>query len=550
MSLNNSFNAIKAKLIKIHELWQHDLLTSQELLKFCNDRKVKIYDHKAIDSLWALGFLRADLIVSENKVDLEGLELVHVMQNQYFYLDNRRLQERSGGYGGSFSGIEPTQGVIPYFHPFRFYVLYHVERIFSQRITSTQFLSNPQGLIRLSELEIEYKTQFTSGGKICDLFDQWNRIAEASIILEPYSYERVYGLIKYSFPDTEETIKKKHIEYRSHIDKIINLDDRLIFEEYRQKLCCSAEDIDSNKSIHVLLRLTSWHRRNKIKDAIGGSLVLLSMAEIIRRPLEKALNIKLPEEDELGYGQWMAGGRQALYGTERVLDASKEEIKDFLVDAGLDFGIKVRCYLEGETEFGAIDYALGNIGSIQLIDLKGQFIEGRGKGLSFRASLENDLKAKIFSFVILDADREDFVRVVKSAAKDDILSGGFFLSSPDIEFDNFSLENLLEIVCKLCSKLKVDTLCRDKITEEAISAKTGNDFFKALKRVGIDKSVTKGKSWGAALMEYALENDIECQIVEAAKLIARASRVKFQYSRDRFSVNPETGKHVERNNKN
>ncbi len=129
-----------------------------------------------------------------------------------------------------------------------------------------------------------------------------------------------------------------------------------------------SEDIDSNKSLHVLLRLTSWHQRNKLKNAIGGSVLRLTMAEIIRRPLEAALKIELPEEDEMGYGQWFNGARKALYGTNRVLDAPKEEIKDFLVEAGLDFGVKVRCYLEGETEFGAINYALGSYCQIWCIE--------------------------------------------------------------------------------------------------------------------------------------------------------------------------------------
>ena len=549
MSLNNNLNTIRAKLIESNELWQHELLTSQKFLKFCNDRNLKIYDYKKIDALWALGFLRADLVLSEQRINLEGFEFVCKKQDQYFYLDNRKLRAREKGYGGSFSEIELIPEASPYFHPFKYYALYHVKRIFSQKIDLFQFFINPQGIINLSKLEIEHQEEFTSSERICELFDQWNRIAEAAIILEPYSFGSIHNSVRYSFSDTLESMEEKLNEYRSYIHNVIESDDRQIFEEYRQKLCCSAEDLDSNKTLHVLLRLTSWHQRNKIKDAIGGSMLLLTMAETMRRPLEAALNIKLPEEDEMGYGQWFNGARKLLYGSDRVLDAPKHEIKDFLMEAGLDFGVKVRCYLEGETEFGAINYALGDIIPIQLINLKGQFIESKGKGLAFRDSLENDLKAKNFSFVILDADRDDFVRVVQKAAKDDVLSGGFFLSSPDIEFENFSLDDLVEVVCILCAKQNVEIPDKTRIRKAKEKEKTGEEFFKALKRIDLNKSVTKGEAWGAALMEYAIKNKIDCQIVKAANLILHASTIKFQYSRDRFCVHPDTGEPVERNKK-
>lgn len=550
MSLSNSLKIIREKLIKSSELWQHQLLTSQELISFCKDRNIRVYDYKNIDALWALGFLRADLVYSERKIGLEGLEFVCEKQDQYLYLDNRKLKVRESGYGRSFSEINPISEITPYFHPFRFYVLYHFERIFSQKINFFQFFLNPEGIINISKSEIEHLVEFTSSDQICDLFDQWNSIAEISIVLEPYSFQSVYNSVRYSFVDTLESMEKKLNEYRSYINEIIKSDDRAILEEYRQKLCCNAENIDSNKSLHVLLRLTSWHKRNNIKGAIGGAMLLLTMAEIIRRPLEAALKINLPEEDQMGYGQWFEGARKILYGTDRVLDTPKNEIKDFLSEVGLDFGVKVRCYLEGETEFGAIKYALGDFGSIQLINLKGQVIERHSKGLAFRDSLKNDLQAKIFSFVILDADREDFVRVVKNAAKDDILSGGFFFSSPDIEFENFSSDNLIEVVCNLCAKQDVEIPDKATIRKATILAKTGKEFFRALRHIGINESITKGETWGANLMEYAIENQLDCKLIKAANLILHASTVKFQYARDRFRINPDTGESLKRDNEN
>jgi len=546
MALVNQLNAMRAALIKTPELWQHDLLTVQKFWKFCSDRGVRAFNYEVIESLWALGFIRADLLMCDEKLAIQGLELLFEEQNCFFYLDKRVLEPRSDGYGGSFKDASLEKNIRPYFHPFRFYVLYHVLRVFDFNISTTQFLSNPEGQIRVSETQNEYFSQFTSTNKFCDLFDKWNITAEASIALEPYTYGKIYGHLRIRFPDTEETLAKKMEDYADKLSKIIEQSDQKIFEEKRQELCQNAEQIDSNKSLHVLLRLTSWHKKNKLDGDIGGALLLLSMAETIRRAFEKSLGIELPEEDELGFGQWMPGARKALYGSERALDAPKEAIRDFLVDAGLDFGTKVRCYVEGPTEYGALSYAFGEMEGVQIINLRGQFIEKKGKGVAFRESLKHDLKAKVFSYVILDKDRDDYVRSVKKAAEEDILSGGFFLSSPDVEFENFSLDQLVDVVCELCGESNVDMPDKSAILKEVAGVKNGKSFFKALDGAGVDTSVTKGEDWGRALMKYAIDNDIDCSLFDAAQKVAHAASIKFQYSRDKFRVDVNTGKPIAR----
>ena len=537
---------VRKKLIESDELWQHKLLTCQELCKFCKERKIRISNYNSIRKLWHLSLIRADLVQSDHEINIEGLKFVCKKQDTYQYLDLRELPKREKGYGGSFSDINFIDGVVPYFHPYRFLVLFHVVRLFSSHINSTQFLSSPQGTIELASQENEYLTKFTSSSKICELFNLWNKISEAAIILEPYSYGDVYGRINCSFHDSLETAKKKLSKYRIFINKIITLEDQHVFEEYRRKLCISAEEIDNNKRLHVLLRLTSWHKDNKLQGAIGGSMVLLSMAEVIRRPLEKALSIELPEEDELGFGAWMKGARKMVYGSERVLDAQKQEIKDFLVEAGLDFGIKARCYLEGEIELGALNYALGKINGVQFINLKGQVVEKKGKGLSFRNSLEADLKAGIFSFIILDADRADFVRVVKKASKEQVFHGAFYLSTPDFEFENFSSRELTEVYFRLSKQNGMALENKNEIIEKTSSTKTNGNFFKALKQAGADDSITKGEQWGAALMEYAFEKNKDCQIITAAQQILRSLRVKFHRSLEKEKIDSNTGKLVER----
>ena len=184
--------------------------------------------------------------------------------------------------------------------------------------------------------------------------------------------------------------------------------------------------LDDNKVLHVLIRLTTWHDRQNVKSALGGCMLLLSMAEVIRRGMEDALGREFREEDELGFGQWMQGARRLLYGAERVLDAPQTALRVFLSEAGIDYGTKVRCYLEGDTEYGALNAAVGRFGGIEFINLRGQFAEKRGRGLAFRDSLRNDVQAHVFSFIIMDTDNGDYVRVVRKAADHDMICGRFF----------------------------------------------------------------------------------------------------------------------------
>ena len=79
------------------------------------------------------------------------------------------------------------------------------------------------------------------------------------------------------------------------------------------ELCREAENLEPNDDIRRLIRLTKRYRIERIKGRLGGSVYLLSMAEMIRRAAETAFETELPEEDEFGYG----GGKRP-----RVLSTS------------------------------------------------------------------------------------------------------------------------------------------------------------------------------------------------------------------------------------
>jgi len=108
-------------------------------------------------------------------------------------------------------------------------------------------------------------------------------------------------------------------------------------ERIREGLCINAEMLDKNKDVHTLLRLSQGKFRQNVKGRIGGSLVLLTMAEVIRRATEKAFNLELCEEDELGFGMTPLDMKEYLYGEKRLLE-SRGGALQYIRTFELDFG--------------------------------------------------------------------------------------------------------------------------------------------------------------------------------------------------------------------
>jgi hypothetical protein len=542
------FEQQREKLMRDPNLWQNDLLSPQKFWKLAKDKGIQIFNYKTICALWDAGFVRADVVISKKEVEETSLMLAYEDGGYYYYIDQRKLPQQDDGYGGCMAGFELDSDIELLFHPFRLYPLYHVARAFNSWSTSTQYLSHPPGLIEAAELQMEQFDRWTAKQEFCDRFDFWNKIAETAIVLEPASYYRVFYSLRWRFPDDEESIINKLDEYENDLNKVLAKLEVVPLEEARKELCVSAEMLDDNKVLHVLLRLTSWHKKQNLKGDVGASLLFLSMAEIIRRSVEKAHDIELPEEDELGFGQWFDGARKSLYGAERVLDAPKTEIRDFMAELGLDCGTKVRCYVEGETELGAIKHVFEGIGGIEIVNLRGQVIEKKGKGVSFKDALKNDAKSYVFSFVFLDGDVEHNIRAVKKAAEEDIICGRFFISNPDFEFENFSYEDLVEVAISVAEEANLTPPDRGEMQNKKGGIETANQFFKALYDVApeISRYCKKSEVWGEALMKFANESDKKTPCTEAVRQVLLANRAKYSISREKYRIDPETGELIER----
>jgi hypothetical protein len=503
----DKLSAQRSELAKTPEIWQFDLLTPEKLYQYSKDRGVPVLNADTIKDLWCIGILRSDLIISSKRLEIPSVEFISEDNDGYTYSDKRTVEHRANGYGGSFSNrMAEYDSVELLFHPFRLYVLYHVDRIFGMLCpTSTQYLLNPEGILTVSKYKIDLLNRSTAEEEFAERFENWNRLAELAIVLEPTAYSAVFHVLRSRYPYTPETLDAKLQECRENIRSLFSDFSVKDINKIRSKFCQAAELLDNNKMVHVLLRLMSQHERLKLRSTLGGSMQFLCMAEIIRRAAEDSLDQRLPEEDELGFGQWMPGARKTIYGTERILDSSWETRRDFLTSMGLDYGVKVRCYVEGDTEYGAFASAVGDAGGTEFINLRGHVVEKKGKGLSFAASLKNDQKSHIFSVVVMDQDREDHIRALNKAKDKEVFFGESFISSPDFEFANFTIDEMIDVLIELEGD-NIQIPARDEIFSILEQAQSGKQFFGFLKKNGLFQKVGKGEAWGKALMKYALQH--------------------------------------------
>jgi len=554
MSRANS-EVLRSMLAANPDLWRFGLLTALQLGQFTREHGLLLW-HDAVESLWQSGLLRCDVLIADHAVASPSFELVCEKNGRFQYCDMSHVVQRPEGFGGIFKANETVE--VPgqlLFHPFRVFVLYHIVRVFRFAPMSTQYLQHPNGLAKLSRTHVEILDKMTSTTRFAERLEYWNAVAELAVALEPISYGQVFlgdcllpNHIKADLAVTEDAYGKTAAEVLSQIgvEEI---------ENARSELIRAAELLDPNKLVHVLLRLTAKHERLKLRGQLGGSMLLLCMAELVRRATERVLETKLPEEDELGFGQWMDRARALLYGTERILDAPPETQRDFLTSMGLDRGTKARCYVEGPTELGALRSAVGEGAGIRFTNLRGQVSAKRGKGLGFADELESDRRSNVFSVVVLDGDRQDNVRALKKAAEDGRFFGVFCISSPDFEFANFKAEELLDVWLEFVSRDPRESPVKPADDASIKRVRSPDQFIKYLREHDLPP-LEKSEAWGEALMAYALKGERLPEghteageirpIVRVARNLMTARRAGYERSVAQYRVDPETGRLVDR----
>jgi len=535
------------------------LLLPEQLAKLAQTLGMGWFSGEDVVGLWRTGILRADFVSLPAACDLTGLLPLRTspeVDGSVCYVDARTIQHRPDGFGSSFAQVDSAVwGATLKFHPFRLFVLHHVERTLKIETANCQYLLFEDGVRTIAQRRLDDVRRWTSSVEFGQRFDYWNCVCEAAIIAEPLVHSPAHAS---ALPSPSDAVPKSEHEVRVR-EYLAQLGERDI-HQMREDLAFTAETLDDNRAVHVLLRLMHSRERSRLKGRLGGAMHLLAMAEAIRRIAEEVLDKSLPEEDEIGPGQWFPGARKLLYGSDRVFDARRHHLRDYLTQLGLDFGVKVRCYVEGDTELGALDHAVGDLSHVQLVDLAGRFAERGGKGLAFSESLDADKKAGVFSVILLDGDRRDNIRVVERAAKEDRFAGSFFVATPDFECANFSVRELIDIALSISHESNPATPGaangrRDELIRRGTGVTNNLELLQLLSEGGIS-DVSKHAGWGRALMSHAIQHPhfgaddprsgTKRQIVEAVEVILRIGSIGFQRSLARERVDPSSGRAVPR----
>lgn len=489
------------------DLWQFKLLDARQLSEFAGDRGASFYRHQ-IEQLWQVGLLRADLIKSKTPfLDEDAVDIGQDDWGNYQYISDRKMKTPTDGWLAAYDRVPklPTD-VELFFHPFRYFLLNRIQLILATaRGHSFQSLISRESVMELADTHLKHLHGFMVSTDFLPVMEYLTSIADLAIAMEPLFFDKIYGHSSRPVSvSREQMTQKKEVLRDKARHLLLELGEKRVGEA-RRVLVVDAERLDPNTNVHVILRLANGHLREDLKGRLGGSMHLLAMAEMIRLAAEDAFGKHLPEEDEIGFGYLMPSQKEMRYGSKRLFDGDFRGSNAFLRGLGLDYSVRVRWYVEGDTEAGALEALFGHFGPFESVNLSGQVSASSRKGLAFRDDLTRDDRAGVFSFVTIDGDRDDYVRVLKRAAEDDIFCGEFDISNPDFEFRNFNLEELTDIAWQMALEQNAREEWREQFRLACARATNGKEFTKWASAAiqGFPLEIAKGMQWGRNLMAYA-----------------------------------------------
>jgi hypothetical protein len=389
------------------------------------------------------------------------------------------------------------------YHPFRIYSLYFLLEACGLHISKASSL-HPKEMLslvaRVLENCIPNSTAFQK------LADWHNRVVDLAILLEPIYWPCITGQTSFSGLLTEDSRDAYIAAYKEKITKLLLSLDPEEWKRIHERLRRQATNIDDNDDLYLLLRLSRWDRREKLKGKVALALWIRHIAEVIRLGFADICEEKWDEEDQ-AYGWWHPGGRKSFYGTERPIENAAIARPYLAFLFGFFTGSVVRWYVEGETEYYAIAEVLPNasLEGIELINLRGNIAsEKQNIALKLNDHLEEDLKLKRFSIISFDQDVPTNVRTIRKMIEADKIVGLIAAHEPDFEFQNFSLNELVEVITRIEVQAGGDPEVIRKVDWSGVrNGKALDDKYQSI--VSRKHLNLKGECWGKALAAYAQE---------------------------------------------
>ena len=444
---------------------------------------------------------------------------------------------------GWLSADDRTNPERPRFHPFRLYPLCRIIEACRLHISAT------------SSIEREHFRDFVARASehlppmefIGELAAKANKTSDLAILLEPLYWPTVTSRQTWDGYLTEEEHERRVQTHAERMKHVLAKLDVAEWRERHEQLRWEASKLDSNDDVYLLLRMSPWGKRERLKGKLGGALWLRHLAEVVRRGFEEVHGVKWEEEDRSS-GMWFPGARERIYGSERPLDDTLESRRHVTLEFGLRTGSAVRWYLEGETEYFATSWILPRAaaGGIELVNMRGAIAAERGNAaLKLADALRQDADVRRFSIISFDGDVPANVRTIRRLVELERVIGYVSQSSPDFELANFTMEELVEIVARLDEDegASGDALRRGDWSEVG-SGRAFEERYCALSERR-PRSL-KGEQWGVALARFAADHPQHPnagelrQFIETVNVALRSRDVRYEYQRDSFRMNPAT----------
>jgi hypothetical protein len=167
-----------AWIAKHRRIWQMKFLNARDFAQFCHDRGLEDFREKGIIQLWQLGLLKADLVESDEELTIDGLVDRGINRDgRHVYSDERRLQQRSEGWGAALQTLDALRDdVKPLFHPFRYYVLYALNRAAGFNSSRMQMFIQ-EGFKHILDFNLSMFNQWSGSDQFIPSIKKWNAIA-------------------------------------------------------------------------------------------------------------------------------------------------------------------------------------------------------------------------------------------------------------------------------------------------------------------------------------------------------------------------------------
>jgi hypothetical protein len=248
-------------------IWQMQFLNARNLSSHARDRGVSFAEDD-VKTLWLLRLLRADRVASEKPGRRAGLlPVARDHEGLFLYADARTTRPRKRGWADSAKSLRSDlKDLELWFHPFRYWVLFSLQRALEFNVMPMQALYTITGYQRLAR---SFAALFRRTD-LASLCERWNQVVALAVASEPCVYPDIFGQIRYSFGQTEQE-QKRFIEH--HKNDVLDLYRRIPvsnLEKVHEELCVGAYVLDSNRNVYAMLRLAKGQSRLDLRDALVG----------------------------------------------------------------------------------------------------------------------------------------------------------------------------------------------------------------------------------------------------------------------------------------